>query len=382
MAVVTDRKIGYDTNGDTVVNYYKGDIASIQDYYPFGMVEPGRSYTVSGGYRFGFNDQEKDDEFKGSGNSYDFGARIYDPRIGRWAAIDPKSYKYIGYSPYHFGYCNPIIVIDPDGEENIIVVGNQAAGNGDAPSSDFKNNERKKGYKYGENRRHFLEAGLNEAIRLKNEKTENNEVTTMIVYKGNYTEAELNYYRKKAELNHINFIVVNNASEIINYINQKSTKDLNPIDKLRSMVDGTSRLNDAVTDFSYIGHGSPYDFKVGYNDNVNSSSIFESKDLSPIAFSHECNIFLGGCGQGNETSDLPNYQMGEPTMFEDFRDRIIGPGGSVTGYRTTTLWGTNGLGTFTPTAKGYVFVEDRNGTMGRDYIPPEKRKNVSPGTRK
>jgi glutamyl-tRNA(Gln) amidotransferase subunit D len=33
-------------------------------------------------YRYGFNNMEKDDELKGSGNSYDFGARIYDPRVG------------------------------------------------------------------------------------------------------------------------------------------------------------------------------------------------------------------------------------------------------------------------------------------------------------
>jgi hypothetical protein len=34
-------------------------------------------------YRYGFNGMEKDDEVKnGKGNSYDFGARMYDSRLG------------------------------------------------------------------------------------------------------------------------------------------------------------------------------------------------------------------------------------------------------------------------------------------------------------
>jgi RHS repeat-associated protein len=46
------------------------------------------------GYRFTFNGMEKDDEVKGVGNSLDFGARIYDSRLGRWLSVDPLSYKF------------------------------------------------------------------------------------------------------------------------------------------------------------------------------------------------------------------------------------------------------------------------------------------------
>ena len=66
---------------------------------------------------------EKDDDWKGEGNSLDFGARIYDPRVGRWLARDPQAYKYTAQSPYHFGFNSPILIIDPNGEENIIVAG-------------------------------------------------------------------------------------------------------------------------------------------------------------------------------------------------------------------------------------------------------------------
>ena len=34
-------------------------------------------------YRYGFNGMEKDDEVSGSKNYYNFGARMYDSRIGR-----------------------------------------------------------------------------------------------------------------------------------------------------------------------------------------------------------------------------------------------------------------------------------------------------------
>lgn len=66
-------------------------------------------------YRYGFNGKEKDDELKGQGNSYDFGARIYDPRIGRWFKMDNQFYKQSGWSPYKAFNDNPILFVDPDG---------------------------------------------------------------------------------------------------------------------------------------------------------------------------------------------------------------------------------------------------------------------------
>jgi RHS repeat-associated protein len=39
-------------------------------------------------YRYSFNGKENDKEVSGSGNSIDFGARIYDSRVGRWFSRD------------------------------------------------------------------------------------------------------------------------------------------------------------------------------------------------------------------------------------------------------------------------------------------------------
>ncbi len=65
---------------------------------------------------------EGDDELKGSGNSYDFGARLYCPRIGRWLTPDPQASAQAGWSPYKAFNNNPIIFVDPDGEKEYLKI--------------------------------------------------------------------------------------------------------------------------------------------------------------------------------------------------------------------------------------------------------------------
>ena len=67
-------------------------------------------------YRYGFNGMEKDDEVKGNGNSLDFGARIYDARIGRWLSLDPMAKEYPSLSDYSYTANNPILFIDVGGK--------------------------------------------------------------------------------------------------------------------------------------------------------------------------------------------------------------------------------------------------------------------------
>ncbi|UTW67892.1 hypothetical protein KFE94_07200 [bacterium SCSIO 12643] len=96
------------------------EVISAADYYAFGSLMPMRNAS-SDDYRYGFNGMEKDDEVKGTGNSLDFGARIYDPRVGRWLSVDPKAAKYESWSPYHFSANSPILVMDPNGEDWYVV---------------------------------------------------------------------------------------------------------------------------------------------------------------------------------------------------------------------------------------------------------------------
>ncbi len=91
------------------------------DYSTFGAPMPGRSYQ-STNYRYGFNGKEKVDEMhNNSGDSYDFGARIYDARLGRFLSIDPLASSYPWFTPYQFASNNPIAAIDMDGLNPVVI---------------------------------------------------------------------------------------------------------------------------------------------------------------------------------------------------------------------------------------------------------------------
>jgi RHS repeat-associated protein len=104
-----------------VVVNASGNVVAYDDYYPFGYILPGRSQgseSVDGRYKF--TGKERDTE-----TSYDyFGARYYDARVGRFLTVDLLSDddRLIGWSPYHYGYNNPVRFIDIKGmqpEDNI-----------------------------------------------------------------------------------------------------------------------------------------------------------------------------------------------------------------------------------------------------------------------
>jgi RHS repeat-associated protein len=81
--------------------------------------KPGKVVTPND-YRYGFQGQEKDDELKGEGNSYDYDKRFYDPRIGRYFSLDPLRKDFPYETNYSFVSNNPIIYNDPTGEAKIL----------------------------------------------------------------------------------------------------------------------------------------------------------------------------------------------------------------------------------------------------------------------
>lgn len=65
---------------------------------------------------------ERDDEAKGPGNSYDFGARFYDSRLGRWLSRDALESNKADLSPYQSFRNNPLLYNDPDGNDEFISI--------------------------------------------------------------------------------------------------------------------------------------------------------------------------------------------------------------------------------------------------------------------
>jgi len=96
-------------------------------YYLGGMQEPLRKYSSTSQYRYGFNGKEKSDEIVVG--DLDFGARIYDGRIGRWLSTEPLFKNYVEFSPYCFGLNTPVHAKDHDGNL-VIFINGQHSGDG------------------------------------------------------------------------------------------------------------------------------------------------------------------------------------------------------------------------------------------------------------
>ncbi len=120
LSVISDKPIPHSSNG-TTVDYWLAEVRQATDYSPFGVQLQTRNLflTVLGNvpYRYGYQGSERDDEVKGSGNSYTTEFRQLDPRLGRWLSIDPKTFGTPWESPYASMGGNPILCNDVLGDK-------------------------------------------------------------------------------------------------------------------------------------------------------------------------------------------------------------------------------------------------------------------------
>lgn len=89
------------------------------NYYPFGLKHSGYDGGKLGNQNYNYKYNGKELQKDLDINLYDYGARNYDPAIGRWFNIDPMAPKYFSHSPYTYTLNNPVYFIDPDGMQSI-----------------------------------------------------------------------------------------------------------------------------------------------------------------------------------------------------------------------------------------------------------------------
>lgn len=236
------------------------------DYYPFGLSYNRYSFGSRNNYLF--NKKEWQEELA----QYDYGMRFYDPVVLRWNSIDPKAEKFAAFTPYNYAFDNPILVIDLDGQEGIVVIGQP----GDQ--------------KY---KKHFLENGLAKAKKLQKQynKEGKGEKATILVYKGkdgdaSYNDKQLAAFQKQADKAGISVKVETSKDDIVDYVNNKTG--------------GDSREKDLVSNFTYVGHAAPGNLEVGYIEHGWVNDIKETLNMQRL----DIGAFNKNAFTSNSNADL------------------------------------------------------------------------------
>lgn len=104
-----------DADGVLIYSPYNdegNEVFGSNHYYPFGMETEGPWMKQSGLYNaYRYNGKELVDSI----GLYDYGARFYDPSVGRFTSVDPLTEERNWLTPYNYVQNNPLIRIDPTG---------------------------------------------------------------------------------------------------------------------------------------------------------------------------------------------------------------------------------------------------------------------------
>ena len=252
--------------------------------------------------RFTFTGKERDEE---TGYGY-FGARYMDHELmSMWLSVDPMADKYPSISPYAYCAWNPIVLIDPDGNEGIVVSGGEYDG---------------KRYKYN-----FIEPAITKLKELKS--SGSSEPITWLVMEAGYSESDIASFRQIASDLGVGFQTIASADEFTNYINSKNVgcSDLSE-----------ARKNDPITSMSIFGHGIDGFAKFAYrqsNDNYFSWGINNIKQLKAKAFNNATvDFYTCNSATNPEKGKSLGYVFSQQT------------GAVVTGYRGKSTYAKMNVG--------------------------------------
>ena len=221
-----------------------------------------------------------------------------------WLGIDPLTHKYPSLSPYNFVENSPIIHIDPDGREKIVITGGE-----------YTDENR---YKYN-----FVEPAIKQLKTYKLEVI--SEQVTWAVMNVGYSNRAIKTMQNVAKENGVSLVLLNSAEELTNYVNSKSTS-ISELSECRS--------NDQVTSISVFGHGFTGSLELGYNQDTDGTNTIQSD------FSYDINN-VSQLEEGAFKSskiDLYTCNAMTPINEQSFTNNSLGSaihektGGTVSGY--------------------------------------------------
>ncbi|MBP7731885.1 MAG: RHS repeat-associated core domain-containing protein [Bacteroidales bacterium] len=96
------------------------DIVQKASYYPFGLImkrtDFGSASYPKNNYLYNGKELNSDKMPSEALNWYDYGARFYDPQIGRFITLDRFTEKYLDFTPYQYAANNPVKYLDFNGD--------------------------------------------------------------------------------------------------------------------------------------------------------------------------------------------------------------------------------------------------------------------------
>ena len=259
-----------DTGGG--VEYYQSDShGDISEY-------SGNTYTYDA---FGNRETESAEDanpFGYCGEYYDretgmiyLRNRYYDPGTGRFISEDPAK---DGVNWYVYCGGNPVMFVDPWGEEYIVVSG------GDYSADSHP------GYSYN-----FIEPAIKKLRELK--KINNKESITWMIANAGWRDNDIENFSKVADNIGAKIVYFSNKNEFFYYINNKQN--------------GEKRLEDKINKFVVFSHGLQNGtLSLGYNySNYNKAldiSIEDIKCVSSKAFNN-ANSWFYSCNTGKDIDE-------------------------------------------------------------------------------
>ncbi len=111
-----------DHQGNTRVSFERdantglAKLSQENSYYAFGMQMAGSYMPTNANKKLYNAGSEWQDDIEGLADYYSTFFREYDPVIGRFNGVDPKSEKFESWSTYHYSYNNPVNFNDPMGD--------------------------------------------------------------------------------------------------------------------------------------------------------------------------------------------------------------------------------------------------------------------------